>query len=390
MTAFLAPDASALPISQQLQARIYQEIAKSEKGAIPFRRYMELALYAPALGYYMAGCYRFGSGGDFITAPEKGSLFGRSLARQCDEILTAIGHGGVLEIGAGSGALAASMIKEWIALGSVPDHYWILELSGTLKEQQQQRLAPYQNKLEIRWLTAPPDQSFSGVIVANEVIDALPVTLFRITEEGIRERMVTYLPQEKRFGWDDELADNPLLSQFYDTLKEELGMSLPVGYESEIALGLPDWIKSITQTLQQGVTLWIDYGYPRHIYYHPDRNQGTLLCYYQHTAHDDPFRWPGLQDMTAFVDFTALKQAGQQAGLTPLGLTTQAKFLLGCGMLDILNQYDPACVDQHMPLAQEAKFLLWPGGMGERFLVLALGQNFSGSLRGFRSHRELI
>ena len=379
-----APDPAALEHSRALTTLIYREIQQGG-GAMDFQRFMELALYAPGLGYYRAGSRKFGSGGDFITAPELSALFSRCLARQCREILAGSG-GAILELGAGSGIMAATIMAELQHLDSLPDAYLILELSGELRERQHRLIETRLPALlpRVRWLDSLPE-NFHGVMLANEVLDALPVQRFRITGHGPRPLQV--VAEQAGFGWWEGPADAALTAQL-DALQQDLATPLPVGYESEICPGLNAWIAGLGAALARGALLLVDYGYPRREYYHLQRNRGTLLCHYRHRVHDDPFLWPGLQDITASVDFTAVAEAALAADLAVAGYTSQANFLLGCGLTELLAGADPGSQPSYLKLAREAKLLTLPGEMGERFQAMLLTRGIDGPFCGFGLHDD--
>ncbi len=343
-------------------------------GFIPLPRFMELALHAPGLGYYAAGARKFGPGGDFITAPELGSLFARCLARQCAQVLK---HGGgdLLEFGPGSGALAAELLRELERLDALPQRYFLLETSGELRARQQEHLARNLPHLadRLEWLQQLPHE-FRGVVVANEVLDTMPVELFRTTTEGVLQRGVAW--DGAAFTWRDEPAPAALAQRVE-------ALALAPGYVSEINLAAEAWIASVASILERGVLLLIDYGFPQHEYYHPQRNEGTLMCHYRHRAHGDPLIRVGLQDITAHVDFTAMAQAAVDAGLEVLGYTSQAAFLLASGLDELMAQSNPDDARAHLALTAEAKKLTLPSEMGELFKVLALGRGVDLPLRGF-------
>ena len=340
--------------------RIRAEIAGAG-GWIPFARYMELALHAPGLGYYSRGARQFGAEGDFITAPELGSLFGRTLARQLKEL-----EGPILELGAGSGALADTLLKE------LDREYFILETSGALRERQAQRLGD-----RVRFLERLPER-FRGVVIANEVADALPVHAVAWRADGIRERGVT-----DQLEW----AERPAAGE---VLREARAIEVPVPYESELGLAARGWMRTVAASLERGVIFVIDYGFPRHEYYHPQRSMGTLMCHTRHRAHGDPFLRPGEQDITAHVDFSALAAAAREAGMEILGYATQAQFLVNCGITEVLAQANLDNALHYAPIAAEAQQLLSPAEMGELFKVLAVGRDVKQPLMGFsrgeRSH----
>ena len=377
------PDTDALAHSARLSEHIRAEM---DGGALPFRRYMELALYAPGLGYYSAGARKFGAAGDFITAPELSELFSRCLARQCQQVLAGTG-GDILELGAGSGIMAAVMLKELEALDCLPEQYLILELSAELRQRQQQTLAQHTPGLldRVQWLDQLPVTPIQGVVLANEVLDALPVERFRIAPQGPRPLLVQSTEGQFQYSLGGEDAD---LNAWLQALQQTLGSELPTGYESERNPYLSGWIDSLADSLQHGVMLFIDYGYPAREYYHPERRTGTLLCHYRHRAHTDPFFYPGLQDISASVDFTALAEAVIDANLDLLGYTSQNYFLFGCGLERLLAEVNSVDQQNYWRLAQQVKQLTLPGAMGDRFKVLACGRGFDSPLCGFSFRDE--
>lgn len=372
--ALASPTAVEEAHHDKLMQRLRQEMAAAG-GAMAFDRFMELALYAPGLGYYVAGARKFGEHGDFITAPELGSLFARCLARPCQSLLAELGGGDILEAGAGSGALAADLLLELESLGRLPERYLILELGAELRARQNEtikRRAPHLFG-RVHWLDGLP-ASFSGMLLANEVLDAMPVTRFKITQNGVTE---LYVAREgEGLAWQERPASASLRERV-----EPLGLA--PGYISEINLRAEAWVRSVADSLKQGAMLLIDYGFPRAEFYHSQRAQGTLMCHYRHQAHDDPLRLTGLQDITAHVDFSAIAEAGVDAGLTLLGYTSQAAFLLDCGLDRIMAASDPNDVRAHLALTQQIKKLTLPHEMGELFKVLALGRGVREPLPGF-------
>jgi SAM-dependent MidA family methyltransferase len=375
------PSAEEVAHSAHLEECLRAEIGRAG-GSIDFARYMALALYAPGLGYYSAGARKLGAQGDFVTAPEVSALFARCLARQCREVLERLGGGGLLELGAGSGAMAAGLLTELEALGALPERYSILEVSADLRERQRRLLAARLPHLaaRIEWLERLPERGFRGVIIGNEVVDALPVHRFRIAGGAVRELRIAW--EDGRFRWR-EAAAGPELTAAVERLERELGRTLPAGYESELNLDLPGWMAALAAALERGLVLLIDYGYPRAEYYLPERSAGTLMCHYRHRAHPDPLILTGLQDITAHVDFTAAAEAAQAAGLSVAGYTSQAHFLLGAGLDELLAASDAGDVRRHLELVRQAKVLTLPGEMGERFKVLGLTKAMEGPLRGF-------
>ena len=368
------PSAEALAHSERVAARVRGEIAKAG-GWIGFSRYMELALYAPGLGYYMAGARKLGADGDFVTAPEISPLFGQTLARQVGQVLVE-GLEDVLEIGAGSGALAASLLSELDRLGAAPKHYYILELSPDLRERSRDTIASRAPQLmeRVAWLNRLPP-SFSGMVLGNEVLDSMPVHIVRNGTGGILEAGVG-VSESGAFGWAWRAAEGELL----EAARE---LNLPADYTTEIGLIPGAFIASVTEMLERGVMLFIDYGFPRHEYYHPQRNEGTLMCHYRHHAHADPFHLPGLQDITAHVDFSAVAGAGTRAGLDLLGYATQAQLLINCGITEVLARVPPEDAVRYLPLSNQANRLLSPAEMGELFKAIAFGKGFDAALVGF-------
>ncbi|MDE2090561.1 MAG: SAM-dependent methyltransferase [Gammaproteobacteria bacterium] len=365
------PTPEALLHSQRLSKRLRDEIAGAG-GAIGFERFMELALYAPGLGYYSAGARKFGAGGDFVTAPELSPLFARCLALQCAEVLVAVGGGDILELGAGTGALAAGMLKELARLQQLPGRYLILEVSADLRERQRRALTEQAPALlgKVEWLERLPS-AFTGVIVGNELLDALPVSRFRCASQNFEEYKVAV--EGGRFVWHLQ----PACAELHATLtalEGTLPQPLVEDYSSEICTRLPALLYSLADLLTRGAMLLVDYGYPRQAYYHPDRYRGTLMCHYRQRAHEDPFLYPGLQDITAHVDFTAVAEAATAAGLELAGYTTQAHFLLSLGIVEQANDWRTA---------REVQLLTLPDEMGERFKAMAFSKRLDISLRGF-------
>ncbi len=365
---------------QQAMAALLRRETAAAGGAIPFDRYMELALYAPGLGYYVAGTTKFGSGGDFVTAPELSPLFARALAAPCAEVLEALGGGDLLEFGAGSGRMAVGLLRRLEELGALPQRYLVLEVSPELRRRQRQTLEREAPELldRVVWLEGLPER-FRGVMLANEVLDAMPVHRFRKGERGLEEQWVTMEGDRPAPRWRPA---SPQLASAVEHIEEETGTLAP-GYESEVNLRLAPWLAAVGAGLERGVLLLIDYGHPRPVYYHPQRHMGTLRCHFRHRVHDDPFFLPGLQDITAHVDFTAVAEGGGAAGLERLGYATQARFLLGCGLDRLLAASDPEDVAAHMALVQGVRRLLSPDGMGEQFKVMALGKGLDRPLAAF-------
>lgn len=369
------PAAEAQAVSAALEAHIRAAIEASE-GWLSFARYMELALYAPGLGYYSAGSTKLGRAGDFVTAPEFSPLFARCLARQVAQLIEA-GMPDVIELGAGTGALAAGLLSALAALDRLPARYLILEVSGELRQRQRARLAEavpaYLDRIE--WLEVLP-ASLDAVLVANEVLDAIPTHILR-THAGEIEEMGVVAASGRGFERSYRPAAGALL-------RAAKSLALPEDdYETEINLAARAFVKSFARVIRRGALIFIDYGFPAPEYYHPQRSRGTLMCHYRHHAHDDPFSLVGLQDITAHVDFTATAAAGVDAGLSVLGYATQAQFLVNAGITALMSETAPDDVRTYAPLAAQAQKLLSPAEMGELFKVLALGRGIEGPLMGF-------
>ncbi len=381
MPSLPAPAPDELQHSEKTATLIIREI-ESAAGWISFSRYMELALYAPGLGYYSAGMHKFGAAGDFVTAPEISALFGRTLARQAAQVLP-LAAGNVLEIGAGSGRLAFDLLTELDRLGSLPERYLILEVSADLRERQRQLLQPFAPR--VTWLDALP-ATFSGLILGNEVLDAMPVHLVAWREDGIYERGVSC--EDGAFRWSErKLTEGELFNAAAKlaptlTLPRIVGEGKESGVVSEISLAARGFIATLADMLEQGVILMLDYGFGESEYYHPQRHAGTLMCHTRHHAHDDPFYLPGLQDITAHVDFTAIATTGIAHGLNFLGYTSQAHFLLNCGITDLLAETPAEQASAYLPLSSQAQKLLNPAEMGELFKVIALGKGIDAPLIG--------
>jgi SAM-dependent MidA family methyltransferase len=364
---------------ERLSARIREAIADAG-GWISFARYMELALYEPGLGYYSAGARKFGAGGDFVTAPEVAPVFSRCMAGQCAEVLGQQG-GDVLELGAGSGAMAAAMLAELESLGALPERYFILDVSADLRERQRATLGAEVPRLleRIEWLDRLPD-GFEGVVVANEVLDALPVD--RFAWRGGEARALGVVAGVRGFEWADAAA-GPVLGAAVDAIRRDCGADWPDGYVSEVNTGLTPWLAAIGDALTRGVVLLVDYGLPRREFYAAERSAGTLLCHFRHRFNDDPFALPGLQDITAWVDFTAVAEAAQSAGLDVVGYTTQAHFLIGNDIAGRLQDVAGLDLVQRVSLSRQAMLLTLPGEMGERFKAIGLAKGYDAPLRGF-------
>ena len=365
--------------SERLLTVIRGEIAQ-HGGWISFARFMELALYAPGLGYYTAGARKFGRNGDFVTAPELSPLFSRCIATQCAEVLSASGGGDILEVGAGSALMAADILNELEALDQLPRRYLILEISADLRERQLATLSTRaaRHLARVTWLDELP-AALHGVIVANEVLDALPVDRFRIRSGRVNALGVSW---QERLDWSEAPASKPL-EQRVRAIESQIGSSFAEGYTSEINLRLDPWLRSLAEVLEGGLMLLIDYGLPRRQYYREERRDGTLLCHFRQRFHSDPFVYVGLQDIGAWVDFTAVAETASEAGLTVAGFTTQAHFLMGLGIEQHLKEAGERELVERLSLARQAMLLTLPGEMGERFKVIGLARGVQQPLKGF-------
>lgn len=373
------PAPEALAHSQCLQQTLVEEIAAAG-GWLSFARFMEQLLYAPGLGYYTAGARKFGAAGDFITSPEMTGLFGLALARQVAQVMAASAPV-VLEVGAGSGRLAADLLLAMERAGTLPERYFILDLSADLRQRQQETIAAAVPHLlaRVAWLDRLPEE-FSGVVVANELLDAMPAHIVAWREDGVFERGVV-VDASGVFAWEERPANGALLAA-----AEAIGQqcSLPPGFESEISLAASSWAAEWGHRLVQGALLLIDYGFPRREFYHQQRGRGTLMCHYRHHAHPDPFYLPGLQDVTVHVDFTSIIAAAHASGLDLLGYTSQGQFLLNSGILDCLAEI-PQGTPDYIRAAGAVGKLLMPHEMGELFKVIAIGRGVDEALLGFAS-----
>lgn len=370
-------------VSAELSAAIRGKIAL--KGPLPFAEYMEMALYEPGLGYYSAGLQKFGEGGDFVTAPQLGNIFARCLAVQIGQIGVELEQFEIIEAGAGTGILAADLLTA-LQHDCPPVSYRILERSAHLRQVQKEtleRLVP-QWMDRISWLDEPPAEHWQGVFLANEVLDALTVERFCIETDGIRQLQVREGPDG--FEWHKAPCPKHMREQILAVmsgLEQEPG----VGYCSELNTDLPAWLQAVTGSLGKGAAVFIDYGYTRRDYYRPQRNDGTLICHYQHRAHNDPFLWPGLTDISASVDFTALAEAADRCGFEVSGYTTQAMFLLACGLEGLLAEFQSLPQKERLMMNSQVRRLTLPAEMGERFQVMALtrglNDELSENLKGF-------
>ncbi|MCP3848994.1 MAG: SAM-dependent methyltransferase [Gammaproteobacteria bacterium] len=368
-----------------------QDSIRANGGKITFSDYMNQALYAPGLGYYSAGLKKFGKQGDFITAPEISPLFSQCLALQCIQIMEQGEQDTILEVGAGSGVMAVELLLELEKQSRLPAQYLILELSADLRERQQQAINTHLPHIYERchWLDCLPEKPFRGIVIANELLDAMPVHLLKFEQDSILERYVS-LDETGEFIWTDDKPENPHLQQFAETI-QALHKSLahlndkPGGnYTTEVNLQAVDWIKSIADRLESGAILLVDYGYTQQEYYHPQRSMGTLMCHYLHHRHEDPFYLPGLQDITAHIDFSHIARAATESGLELCGFTTQAHFLMAGGLVELTKDLDPEDVLNFAETARQIKMLTLPEEMGELFKVILLAKGNKLSLPAFQ------
>ncbi len=373
------PGADERAHSDRLVQLLHEMIAA--QGPLSFAQYMERCLYAPGLGYYSAGRTKFGAAGDFVTAPELGEMFARCVVNALQPTLASLGEGAdFLELGGGSGAFAEAALKALAASNSLPRHYLILEPSADLRERQRERLLanlPPELNARVRWLDRPPEDDWRGVLFANEVIDALPATRFSVRNGNIFEEHVTF-DANGRLQRIDRPAD-ALVSGAVRHIERDLGAVFADGYRSEVLPQLPYWIQAIAGSLTAGVMLFIDYGYVRREFYLPERDDGTLMAHYRHRAHNDPLHLPGLNDLTASVDFTALAEAGKSAGFDLAVYLPQASFLIGAGLQDVFQSMQAEITDDHgsYQLAQQVKRLMLPDQMGERFQTMLLSRGLN-------------
>ncbi|OLL29462.1 hypothetical protein BTH42_22285 [Burkholderia sp. SRS-W-2-2016] len=382
-----APGPSALAQSDALVAQIRAQL-DAAGGWLPFDRYMERALYAPGLGYYSGGARKFGlrgdDGSDFVTAPELSPLFAATLARPLAEALEASGTRELMEFGAGTGKLAAGLLTALDALGTEFDSYSIVDLSGELRERQRDTIAAAAPALlaKVRWLDALPER-FEGVVIGNEVLDAMPVRLFANRGGAWLERGVVW--RDDAFAFDDR----PVTAAADLLRLEEIDAARETGagddYLTETHEAALAFTRTICTMLARGAVILIDYGFPHHEYYHAQRAQGTLMCHYRHRAHGDPFLYPGLQDITAHVEFTGIAEAGTDAGADLLGFTSQARFLMNAGITEVLGEIDPADTARFLPAANAVQKLLSEAEMGELFKVIAFSRGLDDTLRAFSS-----
>ncbi|HEC60142.1 hypothetical protein LCGC14_0959280 [marine sediment metagenome] len=364
------PDRFAQQHSERLLALIKHKINEAG-GKITFADYMQLCLYAPGLGYYSAGSHKIGDGGDFTTAPEISSLFSRSLANQIIDVLQQLDHGNILEFGAGSGKMVVDVLRELHGKQCLPKHYYIIEASADLRQRQQQTIndAIPELKNRVVWLDKLPD-AFIGVVLANEVCDAMPVHRLHFNNGTSYEQYIVTI--DDQLQWHDDVLSR---SELADKATEIEALTGNTEYFTEVNLAAEGWLASLTENIQQGAVFIIDYGYPQATYYHPQRSSGTLTCYYQQQAHDNPLILVGLQDITAHVEFTSLAQIAVDNGLEVAGFQSQADFLLAAGITELNSLSDSDDAFLILQQATEIKRLTLPTEMGETFKVLTLTKN---------------
>ena len=347
---------------------------------------MAMALYQPGLGYYAAGSQKFGAAGDFITSPEVSPLFAQSIARQLKQVMTELNEPVLIEFGAGSGVLAVDLLLELEALNSLPKEYWIVEVSAELQQRQQNKVKESCEHLfnKVVWLQQLPEQAVEAVVIANEVLDAMPVQAFEKQNNELFERVI--IDKDDQLSWAINPADEKLQAAVA-SIEESIEVTLPENYRSEYNPSIKPWLNSLSALVKKGLVLLIDYGYDAAQYYNDERQMGTMMCHYLHRAHEDFFFFPGLQDITAFVDFTAVAEAALVSGFEVMGYTTQAQFLFGSGLPEIFEKkmalLSEDDIKQQIYLSQQVKTLTLPGEMGERFKVMALGKELEPGLIGF-------
>ena len=363
------------PDSARHSERVADHIARAitdAGGVISFAEYMQHALYAPGLGYYVAGTTKFGADGDFVTAPEVSPLFGHVLATQCAQVLAEMGHGDLLEFGAGSGALAVQVLEKLDALDSLPKRYQILEVSADLQQRQEalinEKLPGLATRVE--WISSWPS-GFCGVLLANEVVDALPVE--RFTKDAGSVMQLCVACEQGALRWQRRPAPEPL-ARAVANIETRLGRELEDGFESEVCLALEPWIARLSEMLTAGMAFLFDYGTSGREYYGPERNEGWLRCHFRHRAHDDPLILPGIQDITSWIDFSALAEAAARAGLDVAGYVTQAHFLIEGGLYEELGEFARKSPQEQLELSRQTKLLTLPTEMGENFKCIGLSR----------------
>jgi len=382
------PSSEAKQHSQQLSNVIQRYISRHQN--MPFSKFMEMALYTPQLGYYSGGLPKIGQSGDFITAPEVSPIFSRCLARQAAQVLSKLTEPNIVEFGAGQGTMAKDILLELETIQQPLHRYYIVEISADLRERQKQTFETHLSEEAIKkvvWLDKLPTTPITAVILANEVLDAMPFERIRIEPDSAQQGFVQFDETTQQFGWNYQTITDLGLQKFANQLIQHVGNVSELGYETEINLNIKPWLQSLSDILSDGAVLLVDYGYSRYEYYQPARVMGTLRCHYQHRAHNNPFFYPGLQDITAHVDFTAVAEDAFDSGFKIAGFTTQAHFLMGSGLLEMSADPDSG-IEQQIKTAQQIKTLTLPDEMGETFKAIALTKNFDQPLIGF-SVRDL-
>ncbi len=375
------PDDAALAVSERLKRMIGRAIAERD-GEFGFDDYMQRALFEPMLGYYSGGACKFGGAGDFVTAPELSPVFSHCLARQCRQVLSHLGGGAILELGPGTGAMAVDMLLWLERHDALPDVYYLLEPSATLRERQRLKFADDAPHLAGRviWCEGLPEKKLCGMIIANEVLDVLPVKRV-VVDDGLYEQTVT-CDDAGRFGWRIGRLGESVASIAARRI-DGAGHSLPQPYITEINPVINSWLKALDAVLERGVILFADYGYPRRDYLHPERRQGTLVCHYRHYMHDDPFLYPGLQDISAAVDFSSVAEAAVELGLHVAGFATQAHFLIACGLDEVIAEQARHGSASRERTAGAVNTLTMPGEMGEQFKFIGMTKSLDIALMGF-------
>lgn len=378
------PSDEAKQHSQKLSQNIQRFLGRHQR--MVFSKFMQMALYTPQLGYYAAGLPKFGQSGDFITAPEVSPIFSRCLAQQAAQVLAELNEPNIIEFGAGQGTMAKDILLELDKIGQAITRYYIVEISFDLRERQKHTLKEHLSDemfSKVVWLETLPNSPIEAVILANEVLDAMPCERIRIEPDKALQGFVTFNTDTQQFNWDYQPITDTKLQKFANQLIQYLGKVSDLGYETEINLNIKPWLQSLSDILSRGAVLLVDYGYSRQEYYQPARVMGTLRCHYQHRAHSNPFFYPGLQDITAHVDFTAVAEEAFESGFKVAGFTTQAHFLMGSGLLEMAAAAE-APITEQIQIAQQIKTLTLPDEMGETFKVIALTKQFDQVLSGFK------
>lgn len=378
------PNEEAKARSQELTDKIRRHLNRHQ--SMTFAEFMRQTLYTPGLGYYTNGLPKIGEQGDFITAPEISPIFSRCLARQAQQALADMAQPTILEFGAGRGIMARDILLELEQIEQPLDHYFILEVSGDLKQIQQQTIQTLPPHLadKVVWLDRLPSKPMEAVVLANEVLDAMPVERLLLESEQISRAYVKWDEERQKFDWHYQPLIDPNLQKVANKILHQLGAPHPDrAYYTEVNLHIEPWLNSIDDFLKAGLVILIDYGYSRQEYYQAARHMGTLRCHYQHRAHSNPFFYPGLQDITAHVDFTAVAEAAYHSNFKVAGYTTQAHFLMSTGLLEAAEDPNRSVIDQ-LKISQQIKTLTMPDEMGENFKVMALTKHFDKAINGFK------